>query len=377
MSNVRRGWRAATSVGASALAASVLTLLAPSAAHAATLTNATIKVTSPSNGKVAAGLEKQVVQLTVSGTGAPALSEDTVASITLGDCTAIDSYVVTSATTISVKTPTGGCTATVGAGDVASIVLASGDDITTNNAITFVPPPAIDTAANKSVITDNSVNLPSASKVQGFIANGGQYVRVVADPAYAFDPKTAAGLAVNFGGKAGTEVKVYADATSTTPLATTANGSVGNSLTFKTASGMTASATPTLTITQNGVSASFLNADTAATIVPAPTITSLSVTAGKAKGTTQVVITGANFDKVTGDYGTTYNVTFCGVAATSFGTPPVNTAGTAITVTAPDVTNVTPGLGVGVYAGACPVVISDGTNPSPVSNTAVFTYVKE
>jgi hypothetical protein len=378
MSNVRRGWRAATGVGASALAASVLTLLAPSAAHAAgPVANATVKVSAPTNGKVAAGLEKQVVQLTVSGTGAPALSEDNVGSITLGDCTGIDSYVVTSATTISVKTPSGGCTATTGAGDPVSIVLASGDDITNATGITFVPPPAIDTAANKSVITENSVNLPSAQKIQRFIANGGQYVRVVADPAYAFDPKTAAGLAVTFGGKAGSEVKVYADATSTTPLAATASGSVGNSMTFKTGSGMTASANPTLTITQNGVSASFLNTATGATIVPAPTITSLSVTQGKAKGTTQVVINGSNFSKTTGDYGTAYNVNFCGVPVASYGTPPVNTAGTAITVNTPDVTNLPAGLGTGVYAGPCAVTITDGTNPSPISNSAIFTFVKE
>ncbi len=377
MSNVRRRWRAVYSVGASALAASALTMLVPSAAHAATLANATVKVTTPATAKVAAGLAKQVVVLTVSGTGAHALSEDNVASVTLGSCTAIASYVVTSATTVTVKTPTGGCTASSGSGDLASIVLTSGDDITTAAAITFVAPPSIDTAANHSVVTENSMSLAAANRVSRFIANGGQYVRVVADSTYAFDPRTAAALAVTFGGKPGTEVKVYADASSTTPLANTATGTNGNSLTFKTAAGMTASANPTLAITQNGVGASFLNADTGATIVPAPTITSLSVTSGKAKAGTPIVITGANFDKTAGDYGTTYNVTFCGVAAATYGSPAVNTLGTTITVTTPDVTNVSPGLGVGSFAGPCPVVVTDGTNASPISNTSVFTFVKE
>ncbi|WP_433366452.1 hypothetical protein ACQPZX_37760 [Actinoplanes sp. CA-142083] len=296
--------------------------------------------------------------------------------MTLGSCTNIQSYVVTSATTVTVKTPALGCTASSGSGDNVSIIVGS-DDITTANAITFVTPPAIDVVGNKPVTADNSLVLASGQKVQKFTTNGGQYVRVVADAAYAFDPRSAAGLAVTFGGKAGTDIKVYADADDTTALANSVAGTAGNSFTFKTASGLTAAADPTLTITQNGVSSSFQTAATGASIVNAPTITSMSVTSGKAKASTTTVITGTHFDTTAANYGSTTNVTFCGVAATSYGNPAVNAAGTQITVVTPDVTNVTPGLGVGYYAGSCGVVVDDGTNKSPVTPASVFTFLKE
>jgi hypothetical protein len=380
---VASSWRsrAVGVAGAALAAATVLAALPPTAAQAATLPG-TIAVTIPASGKLAADTGKQVVVLTVSGSGATALSESNVTGVTLGGdatCANLQNYVVTSATTVTVKTPSGGCDASAGGTAESVSILFGSDDITKATALTFVTPPAIVAAASNPVITDNSVALPAVNQVKRFVTNGGQYVRVTADSAYAFDPKAASGLAVSMGGKAGTDIKVYADATGTTPLATSANGTVGNSFTFKTATGMTNNDN-TITVTQNGVSKTFTTTDTGATVVAAPTVTSLSVTSGKTGAATQTVITGTNFDKTAANYGTTTKVTFCGVEASVFGSPAVNAAGTQITVTTPTaVANLVPGLGLLNYAGSCPVVVGDGTaaGSSPITPTSIFTFVKE
>jgi hypothetical protein len=181
------------------------------------------------------------------------------------------------------------------------------------------------------------------------------------------------------GGKAGTNIKVYA--LDGTQLATSAAGVAGNSMSFTTATGMSA-ADDTVTITQDGVSRTFATAETAADVVALPTITSLSVTSGKAGAATTTVITGKNFSTTAADYtGGTFDVTFCGVVATAFGSTPVNSAGTQITVVTPDVTNVSPGLGTSVYNGPCEVRVgadsSDATTMSPMNPASVFTFLRE
>ncbi|MBM2621594.1 IPT/TIG domain-containing protein [Actinoplanes sp. LDG1-06] len=362
--------------GAAAMATSAFIM--PSPAHAAL--SGTIAVTSPSNAKIAADTAKQVVLLTVSGAGAPVLSEDTVTGVDLGGdaaCQNLDTYVVTSATTISVKTPTGGCPVSSGGTAEPIVLRISGDTLTKTSAITFVPPPAIAAVGDNPVITDNSVSLLPANQVKTFNSAGGQYVRITADAAFAFDPRSSAALSVNMGGKAGTDVKVYATATGTTPLANTVAGSVGNALTFKTASGMTTT-DPLVTITQNGVSKSFLPAATGVSVVTPPTVTGLSLTSGRAGDATAVTVKGTNFDKVGGNYGTTTLVKFCGQNAT-FAATPVNAAGTEIYAITP--TAVTTMLGASKYAGPCDVVVTNSTpsagNTSAVNAAASFTFVKE
>ncbi|MDR6326117.1 IPT/TIG domain-containing protein [Actinoplanes couchii] len=344
----------------------------------------TITVSTPTNGKIAADTSKQVVVLVVSGTNATPLMETNVTGVKLGadpDCANIQSYVVSSATTLTVKTPDGGCAASANnTAESISILFGATDTIDKASAITFVNAPALVAAASKPVFTDNSLNLDVADKVQRFNAAGGQTVRVLADSAFAFDPRSSYGLTVTFGGKAGSEVKVYADATSTTPLSATTAGTIGNSLTFKTGAGMSTT-DASMTIFQNGVAKTFNAAATGVTGISAnPTITSVTPPSGRTKTAQQVVITGTNFDKVAANYGNGTNVRFCGVAALAFGTPAVNAAGTQITVTVPAaVADSTPGLGTGVTAGSCPVQVSDGTpgGTSPVTPAAVYTFVRE
>lgn len=378
----RRGQRLVTAVSAAAAAALCLTALPANVAFAA-VTPGTLTVTLPANGKLAAETGKQVVVLTVSGTGAVALSESNVTGVTLGTdpaCANLQNYVVTSATTVTVKTPNAGCAAAA-AGPV-SILFGADDPVTKATGITFVEAPAIDLLANKPVITENSTALAAGQKVQRFVTNGAQNVRVYAANDFAFDPRTAAGLGVAMGGKAGTAVKVY-DASGVL-LAATAAGVVGNSLSFTTGAGMTAG-NNILSITQDGVSKTFLAAETGLSVVAAPTVTSLSVTSGKAGAATTTVITGTKFDTVATHYtdaSPTAYVTFCGVAATSFGATAVNAAGTQITVITPtSVGNASPGLGTGNYYGPCKVQVgsdmSDPTTMSPMTAGNVFTFLAE
>jgi hypothetical protein len=374
-------------LGTGAGAAVVLALLPPAVAYGATLPG-TLAVTTPTNGKLAAGTAKQVVVLTVSGTGATALSEANVTGVTLGDdtaCANLQTYVVTSPTTISVKTPSDpdaagplgpGCAADT----AADVVIHFGaDEIRKVGGITFVEPPKVEVLANKPVITDNSSALAPAQQINRFVTNGGQTVRIKAASDFAFDPRSASGLAVTMGGKAGTGIKVY-DA-SGVQLAVSATGVVGNSMSFTTATAMSAG-DETVTITQDGVSRTFTKAETGIDLAALPIVTSLSVTSGKASAGTTVNITGKNFSTTAADYtGGAFAVTFCGEPATTFAATPVNSAGTQITVITPDVTNQSPGLGLGVYAGPCEVRV--GTDPddlatmSPMVPGSVFTFLRE
>jgi hypothetical protein len=365
--------RLAIAVFAGAIAATSLAALTPTAAEAAALTG-TITVTTPTNAKLAALTAKQVVVLTVAGTGVPALTEDSVASVGLGPtpCDALTTYVVTSATVITAKTP---ATCPAGVGDIV-ITFASGDTLTKVGGITFVAPPSIELLAVKPVINDNSAALPVLNQHQRFGTGGGQVVRVKADSSFAFDPRSAATLTASMGGKAGTEIKVYADATSSVPLASSVAGVLNNSMSFKTAAGMTDSS---VTLTQNGVSKTFATAATGAVVAALPTVTSLSVQSGKAGATNvSTVITGTNFPKVLADLtdATKWLVNFCGVAATP---TLASTTGLTMTVTVPDVAGQALGLGASTYAGPCPVTVTDvvATQTSAITPGSDYMVINE
>jgi hypothetical protein len=368
--------RLAAAVGSGFLAATFVTALLPTAAHADALPG-TLAVTTPSNGKLAADTAKQVVVLTVSGTGATVLTEDNVTGIKLSadtDCDDLTNYVVTSATTVTVKTPTDGCAASA-AGDVA--ILLGSDTITKVNGLAFIAPPAILAVGSKPVINDNSALLSTSDQQRRFSTTGGQTVRIKAGANFAFSPKSASALSVTIGGKLATDLKVYDSINGTVPLATTADGVNANSLTVKTTTGMVGD---TVTISQDGVSKSFASAAHLATVVAVPTVTSLSVNSGRAKGTVSTVITGTNLPKLLADAIDTdkWLVEFCGVAGT---VTAASSAGTALTVTVPDL-SVASGLGTTTYAGTCRVKVTDvaavgGAVSSPISSGAYFIALNE
>ncbi|WP_432982388.1 hypothetical protein [Dactylosporangium sp. CA-233914] len=379
----QRFWRKrAVSLGLTAGAATAMVVGGlPHVAYGATLTG-TITITTPTTGKLGADTAKQVLVLTVTG---QTLSEALVTGVNLGtdaNCQNIPTYIVTSATTIAVKTPTGGCPATTAPnGDPIDIVFAGNNTLSKASGLYFVTPPSIAATSDKPVINENSSLLASTNQVQRFITNGGQTVRVKAASTYAFDPRTSQGLAVQFGGKAVTELKVYDTNGSLVAATASAAPGVGNYLTFKTPVGLSIN-DASLTITQGGVSKTFPASDTGASVVAAPTVTSLSVTSGRAKGSTNTVITGTGFDKTLTDYTSqtpTWAVNFCGTAGT---VTAVNATGTQLTVTTPDVTNSPTGLGTGVFAGSCPVTVVDSTDPntpisSPISSGGYFNFLNE
>ncbi|MEV0900315.1 IPT/TIG domain-containing protein [Actinoplanes sp. NPDC049802] len=363
----RRGHRAAA-IGAAAGLVVGASLVGAQSAEAATNYGVTITAVTPA--KVAAGLGNRVVVIT--GTN---FDEDQITGITLGadpDCAELTSYVVTSSTSISVKTPSAngasadgvpGCTA----GAAADVTIHQTELGTATRAasITFVDPPAL--ATTNPMITENSSSLTTGNQVKTFHTTGNQTIRIKAGSGTTFSGQAGAALSGTYGGKALTSVG-FLDPTGATQLASAA-GSPGNYWIAKTAASLTA-ASNTLTISLNGVSRTFSATDTGTSLVALPTITSLDVTSGKTNASTQVRITGTNFNTTIGDW----TVTFCGVA----GTVTAATA-TQLTVTTPVVGGVTPGLGTTAFAGVCPVSVVNANNgsplTSPVSPASYFTFL--
>src|SRR4051794_27627433 len=141
----QRFWRkraVALTVSAGAATAMIVGGL-PHIAYAAALTG-TIVISTPTTGKLAAGTAKQVLTLTVTG---QTLSEALVTGVDLGpDCLNVPTYIVTSATTIAVKTPSSpvGCAATTASGgDNIVINFAGGNTLTKTGGLFFINPPAI------------------------------------------------------------------------------------------------------------------------------------------------------------------------------------------------------------------------------------------
>lgn len=367
----RRRSRLAAAAGAGLLtAAGLVAITAITATPAQAAVSGTVTVTTPANKKVAADTAKQVVVLTVSGVGATVLTEDNVVGVKLGsdtDCDDLDNYVVTSPTTVTVKTPAGGCAA--GTEEVA-ILFTGAESLTKAAGIQFVAPPAIDDVGDKPVINDNSALLAVGDQTRRFSTAGGQTVRVKAATGYNFEFGVPAGLAASLGGKAGTEIKIYSTDTSTVPITT----GTGSSMSFKTAAGMTDN---TLIVTQNGVSKSFVDAAHLAVVGAVPLVTSLTVNSGRAGSTPSTVINGKFATSLTDlQNSSKWLFKFCNLPAT---VTAVNAGGTAVTVTVPDITDDSDGLGTTTYAGSCPVTATDVTLnlTSPRAPGAVYTSLVE
>lgn len=346
-----------------------------------------VTITSSSPLKVPANMANRVVVIT--GTN---FDEDQIVSIKLGsdpDCAAITSYVVTSSTTISVKTPGNGTDTATVPGCAPSPNPAVGEDITINQTgagnptvtkpgsasagIIFVPPPSIDAVAANPVITDNSSALDTADQVKALSTAGGQLLRIRSGASFAFDGRATAGLSGTYGGKPLTTVGFQATDGSA-QAANAAPGAVGNNYWLaRTATALPATATPVLTITQGTVARTFETAATGTTIVATPTVTGLDVTSGKTGAATTVKITGTNFSTTPGDL----TVTMCGVTAEIVGA----TTLTSITVQTPNpgstpaTTTAALKTAIGGTAGVCPVVVTKGGVASPITAASFFAFL--
>lgn len=373
-----RPWRHHRIAAATVLSAVVaLVTLVPATPAAAAPAATSIAVTSPSTGKVAANTEKQVVVLTVNGLTGATLSEDAITGVDLGAdaaCADLPVYVVTSPTTITVKTPTGGCDPTVGTTpETVTIKFVVGNLAKATTNLIFIAPPEIADTNNAPVITENSAGITDADdQIQQLAASGGQYVRIKAADDFTFNGGSAAALSVTIGGRALTEVKAYS-ATNTILTGPGQAGDVGNYLIGKTATGMTTS-TPTVVISQGGVSKTFDSTRTGITIVNAPTITSLNVTVVKAGVATNITVTGTGLASTSPEV---TEVTVCGVPATTLTQPNSQGTSMAITVPAAGIIDDVDGLGEGVFSGTCPVVVTANDVASRLHEKSMIAIVVE
>jgi IPT/TIG domain-containing protein len=356
---------------------------APQAAMAVTTPPMTITTVAPAT--VAAAAANKVV--TITGTG---FDEEYISKIALGAdpaCDHLTSYVVVSATSISVKTPTGGCLASSAAEPVT--IYDSSDPTTPGSiqkaaAITFVSPPTLVTGENdatpannlKPVVTENSAGLLLVNQVNTLQVAAGQVIRVKASPTFAFSNNTTNKLTATLGGKALTDIKVYSITPLSGPVVSTAIlGSTenGNYLTAKVPA-LAAGTVNALVISQNLVSSTFTAAYTGLTWTSAPTVTALDVTSGRSTGGTVVKITGTGFNPTVGSYdGTVANILVCGMNAV-----PTLASTTSLTFATPAAGGAALGLGTSVFEGPCPVkVMNTVTNigTSVVTDKSNFVYL--
>jgi hypothetical protein len=239
-----------------------------------------------------------------------------------------------------------------------------------DSGLVFIEPPAIAAANTHPVFPENSIALPADKRITRLLSTGNQRVRVTAADTFAFSGGSAAGLAVTVGGKAATDVRAWSRADPTTPLTGPASDDdKGNTLSFRTAAGMTASTSPSITITQNGISQTFAAADTGLTIVTAPIVTAVVPAYLKAGAATTVTLIGTGFAA-----GTT--ATVCGVSVAAGAPNPEGTSMT-IVVDTDDLVNDADGLGTAVYSGVCPVVLTANSVDSPSNDRSSIPILAE
>lgn len=299
--------------------------------------------------KVAALTANQPV--TITGTG---FDSALISSVSLGPC-ANSTWIVVNSTTLIAQTPNNSCgVATAGTTTPETITITDvdGNSLTfTGTATTglfYVNPPTV--ASTNPIYLDNSHNLPT--KMKKARSTGGQVVRIVAAADYTF----AAGTTVTLGGAALTGVTI-------------GGGNVpGNYLLGTTPARPEGSAS--LVITANGVSKTWSSATTGFTYWSPPNVTAVTPNFGKAVASgdvgATVVLTGTGFSTTAADN----TVKFCGKDAT-VKTSPAPTA-TTLSVTAPD-----PALGTGVYEGVCPVVVTVGGNDSAITASTKYAYLTQ
>jgi hypothetical protein len=340
---------------------------------------------SPSTGKVAANTAKQVIllRLTLPTNSGVTVSEDGIKSVSLGTtgaCADMEWYIVTGTTQIAAKTPDNadptlaGCpvTASSTTGETITVTFANDDTLTKSGSnLFFVPPPAIASLSAAPVVTDNSYKIPAADdRIADLAASGGQTVRITAGNDFAFSGGTAAGLSVTIGGKALTEVRAWNKAGTTALTAAAADADKGNTLTGKTATGMTVSATPSVVITQNGVNKTFASTLTGIAIVNSPTVTAVNPTTVKAGVETDVTVTGTGL-------ATTASAKVCGVTAAVKTAPTAAGTSMVITVPATGIIDDAAGLGLNVFSGNCSVVITSNGNTNPINEKTQLAIISE
>lgn len=381
-----RSWRLSRPVVGAAVASvlSVVALVPAIPASAEVITGGDIVVSSPESGTVAANTPNLVIMLLLTMPAGFTLGEDLIEAVDLGAdrCRDLEPFLIPGTSQILLTTPDNavddsfdGCAPTANAtvGEMITITFANGGSDTwekTDSGLVFIAPPAIAAANTNPIFPENSMGLPAGDRITRLLSTGNQRVRVTAADTFAFSGGSAAGLAVTVGGKAATDVRAWSRADPTTLLTGPASDDdKGNTLSFKTAAGMTASTSPPITITHNGISKTFAAADTGLTIVTAPIVTAVSPAYLKAGTATTVTLIGTGFAADT-------TATVCGVTV-SPGVP--NSDGTSMTISVDtdDIVDDADGLGTTTYSGVCPVVLTANSVDSPINDKSTIPILSE
>jgi hypothetical protein len=322
-------------------------LMAPSAdAGVSTL----FTVTKLSVHRLPASTANQVITLT--GTG---FDEDVLKSVDINGCTKTAPYVVSSPTSLLVKTPddclktgTGAITLTDTSDDTyVTVPGATGG----GQALVFVDAPSIATASDtvKPVVTENTSGVAFANQQTTASTKGGTVIRVTAGSVKFVNSATYP-LSATLGGVALTGVTL---------------GTSGNFLTGVVGP-HAVSAAPVLKVTSNGVSKSFAYGAGGASAKDgthdfqyAGTSIAVSPASGGLSGT-KLTITGSGFSTTAAND----TVTVGGVSCPVSGTPTATTiVCTAAAVAAPGAKDVK--------------VVVTGGQTSVVGATSTFTYLSE
>ncbi len=349
--------------GAAVLAASVVAggiALGVGPAGAATSTAFTI--TSLSSHLLPATTANQV--FTVTGTG---FAEDLLASVSISGCTTDPMYIVTSATSLVLKTA---ADCAVGTNNVITLTDLAGDTVVSTPAsatatiaaaqkLDFVAPPTLATiVANTTypVIELNTAGQTGYDQVRTAPVTGGTTIKVTAGGT-AFASSTAFPLAASLGGVALTTITPHF-----------ASGTTGPVDYFTGKVGAHAAGAVALSVTSAGVTKSFTNAQTGFSY--AGTTISIAPAFGASDGGNVVKITGAGF--VPSGAGAS-TVTVCGVSA-----PVVTTGSTAtlLNVTVPAFTDATVAA-TDPVDGPCTVKVTTGSIASVVNPGSTYTYVAQ
>ncbi|GAA1032789.1 hypothetical protein GCM10009557_32410 [Virgisporangium ochraceum] len=381
-----RSWRNSRPVVGATVASvlSVVALVPAFPTSAGVITGGDIVVSSPVSGAVAANTPNLAILLELTAPAGITLGQDLIEAVDLGAdrCRDLEPFLIPGTSLVLLTTPDNavddsldGCapTADPTVGETVTITFANGGSDTwakTGSGLVFVEPPAIAAAHTNPVFTENSAALPAGSRVTRLLSTGDQRVRITAAHTFAFSGGADAGLAVTVGGEAATEVTAWSRADPTTPLTGPASDDdKGNTLSFRTAADLTASADPSITITQNGISQTFTAADTGLTIVAAPVVTGVSPGYVRAGSTATVTLIGTGFAA-----GTT--ATVCGDTV-SPGEPNADGTSMTISVDTTEIVDDADGLGIGTFAGVCPVVLTADSVDSPISDRSAIAILSE
>ncbi len=364
--------------GAAVLAASVVAGgIALGVGPASAAPSSKFTITSLSTHLVPATTLNQV--LTVTGTG---FSEDVISGVsiyktdgTTKACTTDPMYIVTSATSLVLKTP---ADCAVGVNNIITIT----DDTTTDTVsstptsptatiaaaqkLDFVAPPTLGavptdlTTGTYPVVSVNTALQKPINQVVTAPVTGGTTIRVTAGSTL-FATSTTLPLAASLGGVALTNLVAHYSSGNTGPI---------DSFTAKT--GAHAAGPVSLAVTSGGVTKSFSNALTNFTY--AGTAITVAPAFGPTDGGNVIKIAGAGFVP-SGTGASTVKV--CGVSTTVLTSTGNTPSATSLSVTAPAFSDPTATTATTAIDGTCTVQVTTGSTISIINAGSTYTYVAQ